>query len=154
LRASDGCIRSDTEFYSFDNHWCPVVLVSSLQYLVREHMVEDGMPPQLKSMGNSIIRKSAAPAITPYSRLRYFVGILLCLFQGPDEMLKLRWNSQSGAVYVDGQHFKVRNGYCSIQLFASKPFNGGDCKRALSAERCFNLFCSNELSPKTNLCAA
>ena len=22
-------------------------------------------------------------------------------------MLKLRWNSQSGAVYVDGQHFKV-----------------------------------------------
>lgn len=26
---------------------------------------------------------------------------------GPDEMLKLRWNSQSGAVYVDGQHFKV-----------------------------------------------
>jgi hypothetical protein len=68
------------------------------------------MPPQLKSMGNSIIRKSATPAISPYCRLSYFLGLLLCLFQGPDEMLKLRWNSQSGAVYVDGQHFKVRNG--------------------------------------------
>lgn len=28
----------------------------SLQYLVREHMVEEGMTHHLKSMGNSIIR--------------------------------------------------------------------------------------------------
>eukprot|EP01032_Pedospumella_encystans_P013176 gene13176-15187_t len=52
----------------------------NLQYMVREHMIEEGMTHHLKSAGHSIIR--------------------------PDEMLKLRWNSQNGAVYVDGQHFK------------------------------------------------
>jgi hypothetical protein len=39
-----------------------VCTFASLQYLVREHMAEDGMPPQLKSMGNSIIRKLTTPA--------------------------------------------------------------------------------------------
>ena len=38
---------------------------------------------------------------------RNILTVFLDYCTGPDEMLKLRWNSQNGAVYVDGQHFKV-----------------------------------------------
>lgn len=51
-----------------------------LQYMVREHLTEDGQNPHLAQAGHSIIR--------------------------PDEYLKMRWNSQQGHAYVDGQHFR------------------------------------------------
>jgi len=36
----------------------PYCIFTSLQYMVREHMVEEGMTHHLKSAGHSIIRKS------------------------------------------------------------------------------------------------
>lgn len=51
----------------------------NLQYMVREHLVENNNFHQKKA-GHSIIR--------------------------PDEFLKLRWNSQVGCVFVDGSHFR------------------------------------------------
>eukprot|EP01039_Chlorochromonas_danica_P003181 gene3181-3483_t len=51
----------------------------NLQYMVREHLIEPGNAHQ-KLLRHSMIR--------------------------PEEMLSLRWNSQYGAVFVDGSHFK------------------------------------------------
>eukprot|EP01035_Chromulina_nebulosa_P022748 gene22748-29455_t len=50
---------------------------SNLQYMVREHLVEEGSSYQEKA-GHGFIR--------------------------PNEMLHLRWNSQVGCAYVDGSH--------------------------------------------------
>ena len=50
-----------------------------LQYMVREHLTEEGFPEQ-KSLGHGLI--------------------------SPQHMLDLRWNSQFGAVFVDGSHMK------------------------------------------------
>lgn len=52
----------------------------SVQYMVREHLVELGNEHQRKA-GHGMVR--------------------------PDEMLSLRWNSQFGSIFVDGSHFKV-----------------------------------------------
>jgi len=51
----------------------------NLQYMVREHLVEESNAHQRKA-GHDMIR--------------------------PDEMIALRWNSQLGCVFVDGSHFK------------------------------------------------
>lgn len=51
----------------------------NLQYMVREHLVEETNEHQRKA-GHGLIRA--------------------------DEMLSLRWNSQFGCVFVDGSHFK------------------------------------------------
>jgi len=61
---------------------------TSIQYMVREHLVEEGSTFQ-KSGGRGLIR--------------------------PDEMMALRWNSQHGNVYVDGSHFSVR--VVTLQFF-------------------------------------
>ncbi len=53
---------------------------TSIQYMVREHLVEEGSTFQ-KSGGRGLIRS--------------------------DEMMALRWNSQHGSVFVDGSHFSV-----------------------------------------------
>eukprot|EP01038_Epipyxis_sp_PR26KG_P014776 gene14776-19857_t len=51
----------------------------SLQYMVREHLIEEGHSHQSKA-SHGVIRT--------------------------DESLQLRWNSQFGSIYVDGSHFK------------------------------------------------
>jgi NAD+ kinase len=51
----------------------------NLQYMVREHLVEESNSHQRKA-SHGIIR--------------------------PDEMLGLRWSSQHGCIFVDGSHFK------------------------------------------------
>jgi NAD+ kinase len=48
-----------------------------LQYIVREHLIEEGFPEQ-KRLGRGFIN--------------------------PNQNLNLRWNSQNGSVYVDGAH--------------------------------------------------
>lgn len=52
---------------------------SNIQFMVREHLVEEGLSYQKKA-GQGIIR--------------------------PNEMMNLRWNSQFGRVYVDGSHME------------------------------------------------
>jgi NAD+ kinase len=52
---------------------------TNLQYMVREHLVEQGSTYQKKG-GQGLIR--------------------------PNEMAVLRWNSQHGAIFVDGHHLK------------------------------------------------
>lgn len=46
-------------------------------------------------------------------------------------MLKLRWNSQSGAVYVDGQHFKVLYVPASLLSVYNTHENSSDCATCL-----------------------
>jgi NAD+ kinase len=53
---------------------------SNLQYMVREHLVEQGSTYQKKG-GYGLVR--------------------------PNELAVLRWNSQTGTIYVDGSHCKV-----------------------------------------------
>lgn len=91
----------------------------SLQYMVREHLVEQANTHQRKA-GHGVIRKHSClccvVSVCPsFGRcLNVFVTVLehsfiftfpLC-FTGPDEMLALRWNSQFGSVFVDGSHFQ------------------------------------------------
>lgn len=53
---------------------------TNLQYMVREHLVEDANSTHHRKLGHGIIR--------------------------PNEMLNIRWNSQFGTVFVDGAHTK------------------------------------------------
>jgi NAD+ kinase len=50
-----------------------------LQYMVREHLIEEGFPEQ-RRLGRGYIK--------------------------PEQMMNLRWNSLNGSVYVDGAHMK------------------------------------------------
>lgn len=69
----------------------------SLQYMVREHLVEEGSTYEKKA-GHGIIRKNIILSVD----IIIHVG-----FVGPTEMLHMRWNSQHGTAYVDGSHMKV-----------------------------------------------
>lgn len=88
----------------------------SLQYMVREHLVEESNAHQRKA-GHGMIRKYTSNGfkLTP---LRFRLT-LFCLI-GPDEMIAMRWNSQFGSVFVDGSHFQVQETF-SLIFFPNLP---------------------------------
>lgn len=82
------------------------VAVGSLQYMVRELLVEPGNAHQ-SLLRHSMIRKFIVYYfLFPYRCQKKKPHVSNASRLGPDEMLTLRWNSQYGAAFVDGSHFK------------------------------------------------
>lgn len=96
-----GNVYKSIESSIADCHY--LLLTYSLQYMIREHLVDEEKARHQKKAGHGFIRKivdvvtNFAISLTPF-----FLNST-----GPHEGMVLRWNSQHGNIYVDGSHFRV-----------------------------------------------